>query len=214
MKSTPRSPGRRRRQSISEIRRRELAEATLLTMQEFGVKGTTVQRVSERAGLSHGLVHHYFKSKADMMEAAVRLTNRLITDEVLRLRKAARTPYERINAVIHGNFAPSVFSRETVQAWASCSGEAAFNERFARTIRMVERRLTSNLLYDLKKIMPADKANRAALGLVMMIDGVWMKCARSEDDVIDYEMATAPIWYYLEMFEEYRNSAPVSEAAG
>lgn len=214
MKSTSRVSGRRRRQSISEIRRRELAEATLLTMQEFGVKGTTVQRVSERAGLSHGLVHHYFKSKADMMEAAVRLTNRLITDEVLRLRKAAKTPHERINAVIEGNFAPSVFSRETVQAWASCSGEAAFNERFARTIRMVERRLTSNLLYDLKRIMPADNATRAATGLVLMIDGIWLRWARAASEDIDREEAMAPIWNYLGMFPEYRDNAPQSQPGG
>lgn len=213
MTSSPRVTGRRRRQSISEIRRRELAEATLLTMQEFGVKGTTVQRVSERAGLSHGLVHHYFKSKADMMEAAVRLTNRLITDEVLRLRKSAKTPHERINAVIHGNFAPSVCSRETVQAWASCSGEAAFNERFARTIRMVEWRLKSNLLYDLRKIMPVERAKQAATGLVLIIDGIWLKCARSDSEEIDHEKVMEPVWQYLEMFDEYRATRPGRETA-
>ena len=77
------------RKRISDIRRQELAEATLLTLQEHGFQGTTVQRVSERAGMSHGLVHHYFKTKADMLEAAVRLTNARITVEVIRLLRQA-----------------------------------------------------------------------------------------------------------------------------
>ena len=209
MSSTSPVQRRRRRQSISEIRRRELAQATLQTMQEFGVKGTTVQRVAERAGLSHGLVHHYFKSKSDMLEAAVRLTNRLITEEVVRLRRESTTPRERIDAVINGNCPPSLLNRETAQAWASCSGEAAFNQQFARIMRMIEKRLLSNLLVELKTLMPADKARRAAIGLVLMIDGIWLKCARAEEQ-IDREEAMAPLWQYLDMYDEYRASAGTS----
>jgi len=206
MTSTLRAPDRtRRRHSIAEIRRRELAEATLLTMQEYGVKGTTVQRVSERAGLSHGLVHHYFKRKSDMLEAAVRLTNRLITDEVIKLRSRCSTPRERVDAVIEGNFAPAVFNRETAQAWASCSGEAAFNEQFARIMRMIEKRLISNLLFELRQLMPAAKARATATGLCLMIDGIWLKCARAQHP-FSRDEAMAPVWQYLDMVDEYRAS--------
>jgi len=185
------------RKRISDIRRQELAEATFLTLQEHGVKGTTVQRVSERAGMSHGLVHHYFKTKADMLEAAVRLTNARITVEVIRLLREAKSPRERIAAVVEGNFAPSVYTREIAQAWASCAGEAAFNERFARIIRMIQRRLVSNLLYDLRKLLPEKDAVLMATGIAMMIDGGWLKCALATTH-LDREEAMAPIWHYLE----------------
>ena len=134
------------RKKISEIRRRELAEAAFLTLQEYGFKGTTVQRVSERAGMSHGLVHHYFRSKDDMLEAAIRLTNERITIEVLRLLRNASTPYERLVAVIEGNFAPAVFTREIAQGWAASCGEAVFDERFGRVLRMIGRRLKGELI--------------------------------------------------------------------
>lgn len=195
-RTTPAEPGRLMRKRISDIRRQELAEATLLTLQEHGFKGTTVQRVSERAGMSHGLVHHYFKTKTDMLEAAVRLTNARITVEVIRLLREAHSPYERIVAVIEGNFASSVYSREITQAWASCCGEAAFNERFARILRMIQRRLLSNLLWDLKKLLPARDAALVANGVAMMIDGGWLRCALATEP-LSREEAMKPIWEYL-----------------
>lgn len=184
------------RKKISEIRRRELAESAFLTLQEYGFKGTTIQRVSERAGMSHGLVHHYFKSKDDLLEAAVRLTNERITADVLRLLKLSRTPRERLTAVIEGNFAPSVFSREVAQGWAACCGEAAFDERFGRILRMIGRRLRTNLLFDLKKLLPASRAETVASGIAMMIDGAWLKCAFSQGPS-DREAIMAPIFQWL-----------------
>jgi TetR/AcrR family transcriptional regulator, transcriptional repressor of bet genes len=185
------------RKRISDIRKQELAEATLLTLQEHGFQGTTVLRVSERAGMSHGLVHHYFKTKADMIEAAVRLTNARITADVIALLSKARSPRERITAVIEGNFSRSVYSREIAQAWASCSGEAAFNEQFARIMRMIQKRLMSNLLFDLKKCLPVRDATRVASGIAMMIDGAWLKCALAVKP-LSRDEAIAPIWHYLD----------------
>ncbi len=189
--------GKPLRKRIKDIRRQELAEATLLTLQEFGVNGTTVQRVSERAGMSHGLVHHYFRTKADLLEAGVRLTNARITAEVLALLERAKTPRQRIAAVIEGNFAPSLFTREIAQAWASCSGEAAFNEGFARVMRMIYRRLMSNLLWDLKKVLPPQEAVVVAQGVAMMIDGAWLRRAL-ESGRFTREQAMKPIWIFLE----------------
>lgn len=184
------------RKKISDIRRQELAEATLLTLQEYGVSGTTVQRVSERAGMSHGLVHHYFKTKADMLEAGVRLTNARITMEVLALLAKARTPVERIGAIVEGNFAASLFTREIAQAWASCSGEAPFNPSFHRIMRMIYRRLISNLLWDLKKVLPREDAETVARGVAMMIDGAWLRRALEHGE-FSREEAMAPIWRFL-----------------
>jgi len=193
----PKRPaGARKRSSIADIRRRELARAALRVIETHGVKGATVQRVSEEAGISHGLVHYHYKTKADLLEAAVKLTNLLITEEVLLRLKRARTPHERILSVLEANFSPAVFSKETAQAWASCSGEAAFNPNFARIMNMIERRLTSNLTYDLRKIMPADEAKQLARILTVMSDGVWLRAARW-DGPLDRPSATQPIWDVL-----------------
>lgn len=195
----PKRPaGARKRSSIADIRRRELAQAALRVIEKHGVKGATVQRVSEEAGISHGLVHYHYKTKADLLEAAVKLTNLLITEEVLIRLKRAKTPRDRIVSVLEANFSPAIFSKETAQAWASCSGEAAFNPNFARIMNMIERRLTSNLAFDLRKIMPDKDARQIARILTVMSDGVWLRAARWEGP-LDRAAATQPIWDILKL---------------
>ena len=184
------------RRKISDIRREELAEAAFLTLQDYGFGGTTIQRVSQRAGMSHGLVHHYFKTKSDMLEAAVKLTNKRLTDEVLTLLKQARGPRERLDAVIRGNFAPNIYTREIAQAWASCSGEAAFNPRFGRIMHMIERRMRSNLVSCLRSLVPAERVEIVAQGVGMLIDAAWLRCALSAEG-FGREAALAQIDDYL-----------------
>ena len=185
------------RQRISNIRRRELAEATLLTLQAHGFQGTTVQRVSEQAGMSPGLVHHYFRTKDDMLEAAIRLTNARITEAVIARLHRSKTPRERLVAVIEGNFAPDIFDQGVVQAWASCCGAAAFDARFARVLHMIQRRLRSNLIHSLRSLLAPDHAEIVADGLVAMIDGTWLGCALASGP-LDRTKALRPIWRYLD----------------
>jgi len=49
--------------SIEKIRRRDLVKAAYQTFLEYGLSGTTVARIGARAGMSHGIVNYYFKSK-------------------------------------------------------------------------------------------------------------------------------------------------------
>jgi TetR/AcrR family transcriptional regulator, transcriptional repressor of bet genes len=179
------------RTSIKDIRRRELAAAALRVIEKYGVKGATVQRVAEEAGISHGLVHYHYRTKADLLEAAVKLTNLLITEEVLARLKAAKSPLERVAAVLEANSSPAIFTKETAQAWASCSGEAAFNPRFARVINMIERRLTSNLAHDLSRLMPRPEALALARMLTLLSDAVWLAAARF-DGPLDRQTAMQP----------------------
>jgi TetR/AcrR family transcriptional repressor of bet genes len=173
---------RARRSSISELRRRELAEAALRTVQKFGLKGTTVHRVSEEAGISHGLVHYHYKTKSDLLEATVKLNNYNITRQVLRLMEESRTPGARLKAVLWGNLCPEVLTMETAHAWASYAGEAAFNPNLARIVKMIEKRLMSNLAYDLRKLVPKEDALRIARFLALQTDGIWHHVARSPEN--------------------------------
>ncbi len=49
-----------------------LVEATAKMLGEFGPRGVSVRDVSDRAGVNHGQVHHYFGSKRALLEAAMR----------------------------------------------------------------------------------------------------------------------------------------------
>ena len=88
------------RTSIEQIRRRDLVEAAYLTFLEHGMQGLTMARIGERAGMSHGIVNYYFKSKDALVSAVVRKANFMIMQDTARRLRAAHTPRERVSAII------------------------------------------------------------------------------------------------------------------
>ncbi|MFD1559325.1 transcriptional regulator BetI [Paraburkholderia silviterrae] len=163
--------------SIRDIRRADLMEAAYLTMQEHGLSGITTARVAERAGMSTGLVHHYFKDKNELIESAIRVSTAEQKKDVLACVARARTPAERIWAIIEGNFSERGYTRPIAQGWVSFCGDACFNPRFLRIQKIVHRRMDDNLLFSLKMLLPLDQARNVALDISVMIDGFWLRLA-------------------------------------
>ena len=50
----------------------DLIEAAAELLGEFGPRALTVRMVAERAGVNHGLIHHYFGGKQPLLAAAMR----------------------------------------------------------------------------------------------------------------------------------------------
>ena len=82
-----------------DVRRNQLIEATIDTMAEVGFAATTLALIGQRAGISTGLVGHYFRDKDGLLEASLRwLTARLAHATAARLA-AADSPRARLQAV-------------------------------------------------------------------------------------------------------------------
>lgn len=160
---------------IEQIRRRELAVAAYEILQEAGIAGTTLAKVAERAGMSKGIVLHYFSNKDSLLEAVMRLANALLRDEVIARMQKAKGPRERIEAIVAGNFAPSFFHPEICNAWLSFCAEVPRNREFARIQRVIHARMRSNLLSGLRALLPEPDAEAAAIGITAMIDGLWLR---------------------------------------
>ena len=189
------------RTSIEKIRRRDLVEAAFQTFLEHGMGGMTVARIGERAGMSHGIVNYYFKNKDTLLSAVVRHANCLIMRKVIALLKAATTPRERISAVIAGNFPPELFTKETASAWVTFYGAVPDHPDFEKLQNAVYRRLHSNLIHDLKKLVPEEDAEQIALGISVWIDGLWMRCVMDRQGLTPDE-AIRTINDYVDVYLE------------
>ncbi|MFN2489923.1 MAG: TetR/AcrR family transcriptional regulator [Actinomycetota bacterium] len=66
----PAEAPRRRSARGADTRRRILAGARRVLAEE-GIERFTTRRVSERAGISHGMCHYHFKDKLDLVQALV-----------------------------------------------------------------------------------------------------------------------------------------------
>lgn len=169
------------RTSIEKIRRQDLVEAAYQTFLEHGLQGMTMARIGERAGMSHGIVNYYFKSKDELLSAVVRKANFLIMQETARLLRQAHTPRERLSAIIAGNFPQDLFTRDIARAWVSYYAALGRKPDFDRLQNAVDARLASNLLHALKQLAPPDRAREVATGIAVLIDGLWLRHAKSSD---------------------------------
>ena len=171
------------RTSIETIRRRDLIEAAYQTFLEHGFNGMTMARIGERAGMSHGIVNYYFKSKDELVSAVVRKANfRIMQDTATRLR-AAHSARERVSAVIAGNFPPDLFTREIARAWVSYYAALGGHSDLDRMQRAVDARLTSNLMHALRQLVNVRRARLIADYVAVLIDGYWLRHTKSNDAV-------------------------------
>jgi transcriptional repressor BetI len=177
---------------MEDLRRRQLIAATITSIHEEGFANATIARISRTAGLSGGIVAHYFDDKAGLLAATMRSLAQSLLRETVKRLKAAETPAERIDAVILANFSESQNDPESVSAWLAFWAEARKTPALWRIQKINERRLLSNLRHAFRQLLPEADARRAAAGLAAMIEGLWLRCALSNGPLtIDQARAIA-----------------------
>src|SRR5450755_2231171 len=186
------------RDELEESRRGQLIAVTIDSLAELGYVSSTLAQIAGRAGVSPGLVAHYFGDKDGLLEAAFRSLSRRVGDQVRARLARARTPRGRIQAVIDANLAPAEFDQRTGTAWLAFWGQVVHVPRLKRVQRVYQRRTLSNLQHALKRLLPADEARSLAYMIAAMIDGVWLRAALSEWTEADSESARALLTAFVD----------------
>ena len=164
---------------MEDLRRRQLIAATITSIHQEGFANATISRISRNAGLSGGIVAHYFDDKAGLLAATMRSLAQDLLKETLGHLKAAETPRQRIEAVIAANFSHGQSDPETVSAWLAFWAEARTVPALWRIQKINERRLLSNLGDAFAQLLPRERAKKAAAGMAAMIEGLWLRCSLS-----------------------------------
>jgi len=184
--------------STEDTRRRQLVEVTIDSLAELGYVGTTLAQIALRAGVSTGLVAHYFGDKDGLLDAAFRSLARRVGNQVRARLRQVSTPRGRIQAVIDANLAPEEFEQRTGTAWLAFWGQVLHVESLRRVQSVYQLRMLSNLRSSLKKLVPADEAQRLAAMIAAMIDGVWLRAALSGWREADSESARALLTAFVD----------------
>lgn len=183
---------------IEDVRRRQLVEVTIDSLAELGYVGTTLAQIAARAGVSPGLVAHYFGDKDGLLDAAFRSLASRVGDQVRRRLRQVSTPRGRIQAVIDANLSPEEFEQRTGTAWLAFWGQVLQVPSLKRVQAAYQRRTLSNLRISLKKLVPPDEAQRLAAMIAAMIDGVWLRAALSGWREADSESARALLTSFVD----------------
>jgi TetR/AcrR family transcriptional regulator, transcriptional repressor of bet genes len=172
---------KRQKTRIEDIRRAELIEAAHRIFLREGLKGLTTTRICHEAGMSQGILTYYFKDKDEVLFEMVRFANRLLMDAVVTNLRRAETCWERLTAIIDGNFPESKFDRNTANAWISFYAEAAHSPRYARLQLLFYRRLRSNVMSALFPLLPKSEIDHFTYGFAAMLDGFWLRRGHSDE---------------------------------
>jgi len=81
-------------------RREEIAQAALRLCARDGLAGVTIGQVAQEAGVSKGLVQHYFAGKADLLRASAQVLRGEIERQVRDAVRDAHGPAETLRCVL------------------------------------------------------------------------------------------------------------------
>ena len=139
---------------MQPIRRRQLIQATLETIDDVGLADATIARIAKRAGVSAGIISHYFGGKDGLLESAMRQILWDLGDAVARRRaQGVESPREHIRAIIDGNFDRSQVNQSVMKTWLAFWASSMHQHDLQRLQRVNDRRLYSNLCSQFRRCL-------------------------------------------------------------
>lgn len=193
---------------MEPIRRKQLIEATIASIHEAGFAHTTLAEIGRRSGLSTGIVAHYFRDKGGLLQATMQSLAETLRRNVVDCLRRARTPEDRVLAVIDANFSPDQCAPEVITAWLAFWAQVRQDPKLARIQRIYHRRLESNLLHGLRPLLPKSQARRLATGLAAVIDGLWLRAALAGGNMEAGEARGLARDYFTTQLAALRGDAP------
>ncbi len=174
------------RREAEDKRRQSLIDATLALVAEGGAKTATVRAIALRAGVTAGLIRHYFEGKDQLVASAYRhLMDRMTEDAAAVLLAAPHDPHARLAAFVAASLRPPVVDPESLILWATFLQET-HRDPSMRQIHAVGYLGFRNRLQDLIAALPGERTDaelrRLAIAGNAVIDGLWMEgCALPEE---------------------------------
>jgi AcrR family transcriptional regulator len=159
----------------ADARRADLIEATAAVLAEHGLAGTKVRAICAKAGVSPGLLRHYFDGIDDLVAATYQATSdRMDAIFAAAVADAGADPRARLTAYLTASFRPPVTDPELLGAWtafwALARSDARMAEVHAESYAGYRARLG-----ELLTACGARDAERLAIMLTAMVDGLWLE---------------------------------------
>lgn len=185
---------------MQPIRRSQVIAATLEAVDQVGMADASIAYIARLAGVSNGIISHYFKDKNGLLEATMRHLMQALRDAVAERRQALSddSPRAHLRAMIDGNFDDSQVSGPAMKTWLAFWASSMHQPALRRLQRVNDHRLYSNLCGQFHRALPQDQARQAARGLASLIDGLWLRGALS-GKAFDTAQARRIAYDYLDL---------------
>jgi TetR/AcrR family transcriptional regulator, transcriptional repressor of bet genes len=167
-----------RRESL-ETRREALIAATQSLVAEGGPEAATVRAIAGRAGVTAGLIRHYFQSKDDLTRAAyIALMDGMTEKGADALQGLGNKPEARLAAFVAASVSPPVVDIAAVVLWAGymhkIRADVALRDvHEAGYLRY--RNTLQGLIAALPRSATEAQLRADAIACTALIDGLWLE---------------------------------------
>lgn len=179
--SAPREPAFRRAEP--DARRASLIEACARVLAHGGVAGASVRAIALEAGVSPGLVGHYFAG-IDALVAATYAHVEARVSEALdaAVAGAGPLPRARLDAFVTASFAPPVASGELLATWIAFWSLVRSRADIVRQHDEQYAAFRARLEGLLGACGMADaRLRHAAIAITALVDGLWLELCLSPE---------------------------------
>ncbi|WP_434139355.1 transcriptional regulator BetI [Photobacterium leiognathi] len=162
---------------MPDIRKPQLVNATMAVIERVGLHAASISLISKEAGVSTGIINHYFGGKHGLLEETMReILRRLSMSVTTSLSQIPHDDHQaRINAIIMSNFDGYQAENKVAKTWLAFWSYAMHDAQLGRLQRVNEKRLLSHLKIELKGLLPPSQAELVAHGIASLIDGIWLR---------------------------------------
>lgn len=171
------APRPRARRQAPEDRRQDLLAVTISCLARLGPRATTGREICRQAGVSHGLLRHYFNNPDNLLlETYQQLCDHFLVRFEQELAEPERDPWAALDRFFAVLFTDQWASSDILRAWMAFWSLVHTNEEFAEVSEAYNQRLRALLHAALGRLpRPAGlSADDATVVLSAVMDGLWL----------------------------------------
>ena len=160
----------------ADERRQALIDACAATLARKGAHGTSVREICAAAGVSPGLLRHYFSGIDELVAETYRAVGAQVQAALNDAVEAAEPKAEaRLIAYLAASFAPPIADAELLSTWLAFWSLTRTDAAIARLHHEIyaENRLTLEGLLD--AYAPGADHHLTAVALTSLVDGLWLE---------------------------------------
>lgn len=164
----------------ADVRRQSLIAACAACLAEEGAKGASVRAICRRAGVSAGLLTHYFSGIDDLVLATYRDITRKVTEATgAAVAAAGPDPRARLEAYVTASLRPPLLDPQLLATWLAFWSMMTSNPQVAEVHGETYgefRRGLEDLLRECRgSAADKDDLRLAAIAITALVDGLWLE---------------------------------------
>lgn len=171
------------RRSEPDARRADLIAATARVLAREGTGGASVRAIAVEAGVSPGLVGHYFAGIDALIAATYAHVEHTVSEALdAAVAAAGPDPRARLDAFVTASFSPPIASGELLATWTAFWSLVRSRDDIARQHDEQYAAFRARLEALLAECgLPAARLRHAAIAITALVDGLWLELCLSPE---------------------------------